>query len=408
MKIQKLLVVASTFPSSETDPVPAFVRDQVIAIKKVQPDMQISVLAPHDKRSNTKSVTEHPEFTEYRFHYAWPANIEKLAGRGIMPALKANPLNYFLIPFLFIGEFIALLRLEKKIQPDVVYAHWFTPQAFVSRWVRIFTHTPFVFTTHASDVSVWKKIPILGNHVVRSNTKQASAFTAVSRRSMEKLESFFVPKDLDAIRQKSTLIPMGISLPQKVQTTNTNPHQILFVGRLVEKKGVHYLLPAFAEVAKQFPDASLVVAGDGMLLEGLKKQANEMGIAEKVTFPGYVSGEAKQQLLQSAGIYVVPSVITQSGDAEGLPVSLMEGLSYGKICIATNESGADDILHDGQDGYLIPQKDTAAITSALTKALSLQPNEANQIRQNAVTTAAQFDWPRIALAHLDFFESKLN
>src|SRR5690242_3865100 len=100
----KLLVVASTFPAGDTDPVPAFVKDQLIAFKKARPSLRISVLAPHDRRSATAGFRRWPEYDEYRFHYFWPFVAEKLAGRGIMPALRANPLNYLLIPFLFLGE----------------------------------------------------------------------------------------------------------------------------------------------------------------------------------------------------------------------------------------------------------------------------------------------------------------
>ena len=150
----RVLVAASTFAANDGDPVPAFVRDQIIALQDIQPDLKVSVLAPHDKRSGTKSFTRHDAYDEYRFHYFWPFSYEKLAGRGIMPALKANPLNYFLIPPFFLGEFIALHRLTRRIKPDVLYAHWFTPQGIVCRWVGFFTGTPFVFTTHASDVDV--------------------------------------------------------------------------------------------------------------------------------------------------------------------------------------------------------------------------------------------------------------
>jgi hypothetical protein len=191
--VKHILVVTSTFPVSDDDPVPAFVKDQLIALKQQYPELKISVLAPHDKRSRTKRITHHEHYDEYRFHYFWPYAAEKLAGRGIMPALKANPLNYFLIPFLFVGKFVAAWRLAQKLGPTVIYAHWFTPQAIIARWVGALIRIPFVFTTHAADVDVWHKIPVIGKYVVRSNASKAHAITAVSRRSMAKLERFFTP-----------------------------------------------------------------------------------------------------------------------------------------------------------------------------------------------------------------------
>src|SRR5690606_29007499 len=100
-----ILVVASTFPTKDNDPVPAFVKDQVIAIKKARPQLKFAVLAPHDARLKTESFKKHPEYDEYRFHYFWPRSLERLTGRGIMPALQSNKLSYLLVPFFLIFEY---------------------------------------------------------------------------------------------------------------------------------------------------------------------------------------------------------------------------------------------------------------------------------------------------------------
>jgi glycosyltransferase involved in cell wall biosynthesis len=405
----RILVIASTFPASDSDPVPAFVRDQIIALKNNNPKMEFSVLAPHDKRSKTRSFTKHESYDEYRFHYFWPFSLEKLAGRGIMPALKANPLNYLLIPFLFIGEFFALLWLTIKLKPTVIYAHWFTPQAINARWVGALTKTSFVFTTHASDVDVWHKIPLIGGAIVRSNTRKAHAFTAVSRRSMEKLERFFSSAKWDSLKKRGAIIPMGVDLPRvSTRQTNQMSKYILFVGRLAEKKGVRYLLDAFAAITPQNQEVRLIVAGDGPLRKSLEVHAQDLGISDKVEFTGYVSGKEKEELIQNACLYAVPSIITSDGDAEGLPVSLMEGLAYGKVCIATNESGADDILTDRKDGFLVPQKDIEKLTAALRDGLSLSKTAYTTISNAAQYTAKQFAWSEVARQHSAFLFKDLN
>ena len=397
-----ILVVASTFPAHDGDSVPAFVKDQIIAMRTLDPNLRFSVLAPHDARSSTKDFSKHPKYDEYRFHYFWPFSAEQLAGRGIMPALKKNPLNYLLIPCLFIGEFIALLRLTRKLRPDIVYAHWFTPQAIIACYASVFTRVPFVFTTHAADVDVWHKIPLIGEYIVRSSTKKAIRFTAVSRRSLGKLENFFPHTTWQKIQKNSMIIPMGVKLPATRKSTRptSKTKTILFIGRLAEKKGVQYLLPAYAAVIA--PTNHLIVAGDGPWLKKLKKQADTLDLHDYVSFPGYVSGAAKHDLIASADIFVIPSIITSLGDAEGMPVSLMEGLAYGKVCIATNESGADDIVTNGQDGFLVPQKNVKALTKSLQTALALQPQAIVKLSKAAQKTAQQFSWPSIAKRHIDF------
>lgn len=407
--------MASTFPADEADPVPAFVKEQIIALKNTHPGLHISILAPHDSRSSTQRFKRWPAYDEYRFHYFWPFTAEKLAGRGIVPALEANPLNYLLIPFLFIGEFLAVLSLTKKLKPDVLYAHWFTPQGVVCSWVSRVTGTPFVFTTHASDVDVWRKIPLVGRSVVRSSARQAHAFTAVSRRSMEKLQRFFPAEQWLTMQSKGAIIPMGVAISDAQMAQMAQPFKvsdqtvILFLGRLVEKKGVQYLLPAYAAARGSIGNSLLVIAGDGLMRGQLERQAAELGLEDQVCFAGFVSGTEKASLLRRADLFVVPSILTASGDAEGLPVSLLEGLANGKICIATAESGADDILTHGTDGFLVPQKSVEALSAALIQAARLNRSMRDGIEVAARKTAEQFAWASIASRHykllLERFES---
>ncbi|HEU0266120.1 MAG TPA: glycosyltransferase [Candidatus Saccharimonadaceae bacterium] len=396
-----ILVVASTFPAHEKDSVPTFVRDQIVAMKHVEPELQFTVLAPHDRRSNTKDFTRHATYDEYRFHYAWPQRIEQLAGRGIMPALRRNPFNYLLLPSLFIGEFIALLRLVQQTKPDIIYAHWFTPQAVIARYVGIFTHVPFVFTTHAADVDAWHKVPLIGRFMVRSNAQKSVAFTAVSRRSLARLENFMTKKQWRELQKRSAIIPMGTTLPKPhAKHQKTHEKTILFIGRLAEKKGVHYLLPAFAKLHDI--KARLIIAGDGPWRERLQAQAAELGLTASTSFVGYVQGAEKDKLLSESDILVVPSITAGLGDVEGLPVSLMEGLAYGKICIATPESGADDIITDGKSGFLVPQKNSQALARTLDRVLTLDQTATKKIATAARQCAEQFSWPKVARQHIDF------
>ncbi|HCH34612.1 MAG: Glycosyltransferase [Candidatus Saccharibacteria bacterium GW2011_GWC2_48_9] len=399
----KILVVASTFPASDGDPVPAFVKDQVIALREHDASLVFDVLAPHDNRSGTKTKTIHPHYTEHRFHYMWPRKWEKLAGRGIMPALKQNPLNYAIVPFLFTGEFLALLSTASSTKPDIIYAHWFTPQAVNARIVGALLNIPFVLTTHASDVSVWKKIPLFGKLVVQDTARKAHKITAVSTRSMNKLLDFFDEAEIDTLNHKLQIIPMGVPIPEVKSTHFTDNKHVLFIGRLAEKKGVAYLLEAFDKLAEKHPDTLLTIAGDGPLRDNLEAQSKNLKHANRVKFVGYVSGIEKQKLIESHTLYAVPSIITDDGDAEGLPVSLLEGLAGGKLCIATHESGADDILKDGKDGVLVEQKNADALYVAIAETLELNSSKKRAMSSMATQTAKQFAWKTIAEKYYNFF-----
>src|SRR5690606_22182097 len=130
-----ILVLTSTFPSKDTDPVPAFVKDQVINLKSVYPNLKFTVLAPHVRDLATKNNYSHKLYDEYRFHYFIFRKFENFTKNGIMSTLSTNPLYYLLLPFFLISSFRALNRLSIKLKPNVIYAHWFIPNAFIAALV---------------------------------------------------------------------------------------------------------------------------------------------------------------------------------------------------------------------------------------------------------------------------------
>lgn len=403
----KVLVVASTFPAREGEPVPSFVRDQVLAMKACDPGMSFSVLAPHDA-STRSPLPRDPRFEQHRFRYFWPASAELLTGSGILPALRGNPLLYLLLPFLFAGEFLALWSLTRRERPALIYAHWFTPQAVVAWWVAGLTGTPFVFTSHSSDVEVWRRIPLLGPRLVRAAVRSATAFTAVSRRTMDRIRGFFTPAEWSVIEARAAIIPMGVDLPigesPRPASASGRP-VILFMGRLVEKKGVEHLLTAYARACARMPDSELVIAGDGPLSEALRRQAATLGLGERVRFVGHVGGEAKTSLLRDAALHVVPSIVATTGDVEGLPVSLLEGLAWGKICIATVQSGANEILEHGRDGFIVAGGDVETLAEALVGASTLAPARRLAMQAAARQRALAFEWPVVGRQHVEWLRA---
>jgi len=356
------------------------------------------VLAPHDHRSGTRDRVEHDAYVEHRFHYFWPRRGEELAGRGIMPALAARPALYAVLPFLVLAEAVALYRLARRIQPTTIYAHWFTPQGVVAAWVARATGARFVFTTHASDVAVWRKIPFVGPAVVRHHAARADRITAVSTRSLARLRQFFGDDAWGRLEPRTSIIPMGVHV-DPTDAVAERRRTIVFVGRLAEKKGVQVLLDAVASATTELAGWELVVAGDGPWRARLEAQAQALGL--DVSFPGYVTGEAKSDLITTAGVFVVPSIIADDGDAEGLPVALLEGLAAGRVCVATNESGSDDILQEGVNGFLVPERDVPRLADALVRATRLADDEIELISEGAVKCASALAWPIVARRYLD-------
>src|SRR5690606_32781931 len=147
----------------------------------------------------------------------------------------------------------------------------------------------------------------------------------------------------------------------------------------------------------------LVIAGDGQLRSTLEKQASSLNLQDRVIFTGYLTGQEKQDYLSLADIMILPSIITDDGDAEGLPVVFMEALAAGKVAIATNESGADNIIEDSVSGYLLPHKDTALLLEKIQTALALPADERARMQAPARQDSHQFDWKVVARVSIEFF-----
>jgi glycosyltransferase involved in cell wall biosynthesis len=417
--MQKILIVTSTLPVSDSDPVPSFVRDQSIWLKKIRPELKIDILAPHNSYSQTENFNAHKYYDEHRFHYFWPSRFEQLSGRGILPALKKNKILYAQIPFLFLFQFFALLRITRKLNPDLIYAHWFTPQGINAAMVAMITKTPFIFTTHASDVSVLSKVPF-SKMLVHKVCNKARAFTAVSERTAIKLKSYFSENEWKNFQSKFSILPMGVdtdmpsissSQIEKIKLKHNiavNKKYVLFMGRLAEKKGVTYLLDAWSQIDDSLSSKiHLIIAGDGQLNKVLQEQANTLNL-NNVTFTGYIHGEDKDLLLALADYLCLPSIVDSSGDSEGFPVVLMEGLAAGKIILASNTSGGESILKDGINGFIFREKSSTELKEVLQKALKLDNKQTDKISGLSKKLALQYRWDTIAKKHYEIIDKVIS
>jgi len=419
--MDKILITTSTLPASEVDEVPAFIKDQAVEMKKLVPSMNIVMHAPHNAYSDTsKLVEKNISYRVYRYHYFWPFKWELLAGRGIMPALRHNPLLYLQVPFLVFFQFVSLLVVTLREKPDLLYAHWFTPQAITTMLVSMITRTPFVFTTHASDVSVLNRVPFT-KPLVNWICRRACSYIAVSENTAEKLKQFFSGAANErALIDKLSIIPMGVStnVPRISDSERAevlsrfrlpgNRQYMLFLGRLAEKKGVSCLLEATA----QLPLTStrrlhLIIAGDGQLRSELEDLSRRLGLTN-VTFTGYVTGLDKWALIDTADYACFPSIIDDTGDAEGFPVALMECLAAGKIILSSNVTGAEKVIEKNNAGFVFPEKSATSLLGLLEKVLTLEQAHREELQTNAKRLALNYDWRSISQQHYSIFQRCCN
>jgi glycosyltransferase involved in cell wall biosynthesis len=132
-------------------------------------------------------------------------------------------------------------------------------------------------------------------------------------------------------------------------------------SRLAEPKGVTYLLKALPDVCRRFPDLSIVIAGTGVLLEGLKEEARQLGIASRVHFLGLRMDIP--ELLQLFDVFVLPSV------SEGLPMGLIEAMAAGCPIVATDVGGVGSLIRSHDTGLLVASRSPDALSGAMTRLL---------------------------------------
>jgi glycosyltransferase involved in cell wall biosynthesis len=369
---------------------------QVRWLTRAVPGLSAFVLAPHDAGSATRETWDGVAIR--RFRYFFPAVLQRLAYPAIWPNLRRWPALALQVPFLLLAEFLATVRWTRRERFDVIYSHWFMPQGVACGIASILTQTPHVFTTHSSDVAVMRRLPFLGPWLVRMLVRRARAITAVSTRSRDIIAGFFPRAEWERLSARVAVIPMGVELREWRDLPPGSPTQLLFVGRLAEKKGVQYLLRAMTMEPLRAVDARLVIAGDGPQEGELRARVAASGLEGRVRFAGHVSGQEKHEVFACAGIVVIPSIVTDAGDAEGVPVVLLEALAAGRICVATDASGAPDIVRDG-DAIIVPQKDPAALAVAIARAMRMPDNERQAMSDRARRAAAPYDWDAVARAH---------
>ena len=139
--------------------------------------------------------------------------------------------------------------------------------------------------------------------------------------------------------------------------------QCIAIGRFVPKKAPQNTIKAFALALKEYPKATLVMAGDGELLEACKKLVISLGIEKQVTFPGWVSVNEFQSYLKTSRVFLQHSVTAADGDMEGTPVAILEAQAAGLPVIATYHAGIPDVVMHNKTGYLVNEHNVSLMGS---------------------------------------------
>jgi glycosyltransferase involved in cell wall biosynthesis len=397
----KILVATTTFPRWKDDTVPPFVYH--LCQHLVLEGHKIIVLAPHHSKAKLKENFD--GMTIYRFPYFWPDSFQKLCyGSGIITNIKKSFLAKMQIPFLLLIEFLYLLYLVKKEKPNVIHAHWLIPQGLLAGTVKKMFKIPLVITGHGTDVFFFQKG--LLRKLARVSISSCDIFTVNSSATYKAAQNLLQTS-------KVKLIPMGVEIqkfnPNMRDKTLRERLQIkgpflLFIGRLVTQKGAGYVINAQAEIIKKYPEAKLVIIGDGQERSVLEEEAKELKIESSVLFLGRQPNSELPKYFATADIFIGHSLTLDTGETEAFGVVFLEALASGTPVITTAAGGITDIITDNQTGLIVEERSSRGIASAVERILS-DPQMAQSLTHNGRKLAVEkYAWPKVAKEFSAFFE----
>lgn len=396
-----ILLLSSSYPRNSTDNSSIFLRH--LAQGLAQEGADVHVLAPDHPL--VKKIALDQRVSNHWFQYL-PRNWQTLSyGSGILPNLKKKPLLYLQVPFFLISMFINLIYQCKKIKPDIIHAHWVIPQGFIAILVGKLLNIPVVITAHGGDafslnsgvLSRLKRLTLRHSQAWTSNTPATA-------QAFGKTSSIPTPN----------IIPMGVDIElfqsgSKEKLANTETRNIiLFVGRLVEKKGVKYLIEAYSKLPKKNQQESILwIIGEGDEREALESQAEKSGI-KNIKFWGQVQNNKLPDFYAAASIFVAPSIIDSKGDTEGQGVILLEAMASGTPIISTNVGGIPEVISEGKTGLLVQANSSAELSDAITHLLN-NKKQAKELTSNALDSVKKdYAWPVVSKQFISLFKQHIN
>lgn len=243
-----------------------------------------------------------------------------------------------------------------------IYAHFLHTPASVARYASMITDVGWSCSAHAKDIYTspdWEISEKLGDldwlvTCTSFNTDHLKSLAA----EPPKVELMYHGLDLSRFDSPKS------KTHSKNGLNPDDPVQILSVGRAVEKKGYDDLLNALSKLPESL-SWQFIHIGGGPLLKDLKRQAEELGIHQKILWKGALSQKEVRASMTSADIFVLASRIAEDGDRDGLPNVLMEAQSQRAAIVSTKVSAIPELIESGVTGLLVEQRRADEIAEAL-------------------------------------------
>ena len=296
---------------------------------------------------------------------------------------------------LFFAKAVKRIQREFKTnKPDVVHMHMSYKGSFTRKF---FLHKlckkngiPDIIHLHGSEFKKWfDESDDKKKEEIKTLLKESAGVIVLGDKWKE------VVKKIEPTT-KAVVVNNTVRIPNCTVEWNL-PITVLFMGVLIKRKGVADLIRAVDILKKKnrLDNVKFVIAGSGVEEAELKTMCKKLELDKYINFVGWTSGEKKERLFRESQMLVLPSY------NEGLPVSILEAISYGMPVVATCVGDISAAIIDGENGYLVEPGDVDALANSIYKLISEKANWQKKSESARKISISQFD-------ETVFFETILN
>jgi glycosyltransferase involved in cell wall biosynthesis len=388
------VMVATSYPRFPGDGVGSFM--EPIAKGVAARGHEVHLVAPWHPAIRRPPVEDGVHF--HFFRYAPTAGLHVFGyATGLRTDTALKPAAWAMAPSAMLAGWVEARRVARAYRATVMHGHWVIPGGAIAMLAA--RGLPLVVSLHGSDVFVAERHALIGR-VARAVFARAGWVTAPSDDL--RLRALALGADPAC----AETVPYGVDTARFAPDADARAAVrralglgeaplVVTAGRLVSKKGFEYLIDAVAQLVTTRPELELVIAGDGDLRGALAARAAAHGL-DRCRLLGDQSQSEVARLLAAADVVAVPSVRDDAGNVDGLPNFALEALASATPVVATTAGGLPQVITDGLDGRLVPERDVAALAAALDRVLASPDRGRAMGAAGRARVIEAFGWDRVA------------
>jgi len=390
-----VVMVTTSYPRFPGDHVGTFM--EPIAKRVAARGHDVHIVAPWHPLVARGRVEDGVSFHFFKYAPVSALNVFGYAA-GMRADVSLRGAAWLAAPLAMTAGWFKAMRVAQKRGATVMHGHWVVPGGVIASRAR--PRLPLVVSLHGSDVFVAERTAV-ARTAARRVFARSGAVTACSQDLANRAIA------LGAARDRMEVVPYGVDSARFKPSTEVeriatrrgagipdHAPVVVAAGRLVRKKGFEYLIDALPLV--QAPNVHLVIAGAGDLGEELDARARRGPTADRVHFAGNVSQYTVGAWFAAADVVAVPSVRDDSGNVDGLPNTLLEGLASGTQIVTPAAGGIGGVVEHDRNALVVAERDPRGLAAAIDALLASAERRAALGRAGRALVDERFGWDAAA------------